>query len=423
MRLETFVVVFLAPAFAYGADTAAETPRDVSEPPFAGDFTWMNGSNYQPEPLLKLGPLVGTLYVDTYFLWSGAQPSDHTAFPSSAAPRHNEAGLNLASIGFELQPNAIDTPQGSPIGQFSMQYGSDTETVAGADPTFSRGFFLSKSGFLPIRTASAGWHFHAWHGINVEAGILPSYVGMESYLTQENWNYLHSFVGDFVPFYMSGARATAYPTDKLKLELWAVNGWQSFGQWHEAGAGGYLVSWRPSDRFSITNDGYAGQDAPKDDKSFRLYSDTSAQLQYFRRSSGPVRSLAVSFIGDFGYEYLSNGVPHGWRTGYALAHRIGFARNFFFALRGDIFWDEGQVLVPVPPGPVNRPDTTTTFLGGGITTTLDYRPSPWLVVRLEYMHREANIPLFSGPDGVSAPGPINFLHYDNRAVLNVTLRL
>ena len=88
--------------------------------------------------------------------------------------------------------------------------------------------------------AAVGWHFHALHGINAELGIFPSYIGLESYLPQENWNYTHAFISDATPYYFVGLRTQLYLTRRLKLELWLVNGWQTFGQWHEGRAGGDL---------------------------------------------------------------------------------------------------------------------------------------------------------------------------------------
>jgi hypothetical protein len=78
---------------------------------------------------------------------------------------------------------------------------------------------------------------------------------------------------------------------------------------------------------------------------------------------------------------------------------------------------------------------TELFLAAGITGTLDFWPSPWLVMRAEYSHRIANQPLFSGPGGTtgpngelpsaSTPGPFtpDLRNTDDRAVFHVTLRL
>jgi len=73
---------------------------------------------------------------------------------------------------------------------------------------------------------------------------------------------------------------------------------------------------------------------------------------------------------------------------------------------------------------------------GGISTNVDFWPSPWLVTRLEYSHRAASQPLFSGHGGITGPngvlpttaaGVMSFTPdlrtTDDRVLLNVTLRL
>ncbi|MFO0663700.1 MAG: outer membrane beta-barrel protein [Polyangiaceae bacterium] len=437
-------LVVIAGHFIFGAEAHAQTtpskevPLDVAEPPFAhGDFSWMNGQNRQPESLLKAGPVNLSLIVDAYYLWSTNHPVDHTAFPSTTAPRHNELSLNMASVGIELPPNAIDTKAGGPVGQFALQYGSMGETNFGQDRTLSRGFFLTKPAFLPIRAASAGWHFHWLHGANIEIGILPSYIALESYIPQENWNYLHPFVSDFTPYYFSGVRAQFHLSQKLKVEAWIVNGWQTFGQWHEGRAGGYLWNYRPTERLSFTNTMYLGQEAAFDPKSIRWYTDNFAQFQYYKAQSGFVRSVAVCVVGDLGYEYRGDGSRYGFRTGESITHRIDFKGNVGLTFRADLYYDPSQALVTSLPleSPYTRPAQDREFFGGGITTTVDFLPSPWLLTRLEFMHRATSIPYFSGPGGITGPNGVapsgtaaatyipDLRRSDNRIVANVTLRL
>ncbi len=416
---------------------AAPKPLDVTEPPFGfGDFTWLNGSNRQPESLLKLGPVTVGMIVDAYYLFQFARPIDHTAFPSTTAPRYNELSLNMVGFGAELPPNAIDTKSGGPIGQFNLQYGATAEATMGQDTTFARGSYLSRTAYQPIRTAQAGWHFHLLHGINVEFGIFPSYVAMESYLPQENWNYLHPFVSDFTPYYFSGSRTQIYLSRKFKVELWVVNGWQTFGQWQEGRAGGFLWNWRPNERFSLSSTVYAGQEVPLDSKASRWYTDNYAQYQYYKSSAGLIRSAAIAVVADLGYDYRGGGARDGVRTGESLSNRVELEGNFAWTIRGDYYYDESQAVVAGFPitSAYARPFQDQPFSGGGATTTFDYWPSPWTLFRLEYMHRAANIPFFSGHGGITGPAGIQpttagaaftpaLRKSDDRIVLNVTLRL
>src|ERR1022692_2780130 len=99
---------------------AAEKPLDVREAPFANhDYSWINGSNRQPNSLLGVGPLTFSLYVDAYYAYQFSHPIDHTIFPTTTAPRHNELSVNLASIGVDV------TGLDGPIGRLYIQYGAN----------------------------------------------------------------------------------------------------------------------------------------------------------------------------------------------------------------------------------------------------------------------------------------------------------
>lgn len=405
-------------------------PLDVRDPPFGGfDASWMNGNNRQPSSLLVMGPLTWTVYVDAYFAWQFRQPVDHTIFPTTTAPRHNETSINLALLGIDL------TGLDGPIGRIYLQYGANTETVTGQDTSKSRGFYLSNRAFDYIQQVSAGWHFHVRHGLNLEVGIFSSYIAMESYLSQENWSYTHPFVSDFTPYYLSGVRLQFFPTRRTKLELWLVNGWQTFGQWHEARAGGHLFNWRPREWLSLTHVLYVGQDAAGDAGSVRAYTDNYLQLRYFQGASRrAIRSAALSLVADLGYERRGD-APSGLMAGGSLTNRFEWTAQWATTLRGDIFYDQTKALVLQFPlaSPYKLP--AGSFLGGGVAVTLDFLPSPWLLLRAEYAHRNASLPYFSGPAGITGPGGVllppasqdqfspDLRTDDDRLIANVTVRL
>ena len=88
--------------------------------------------------------------------------------------------------------------------------------------------------------------------------------------------------------------------------------------------------------------------------------------------------------------------------------------------------DETQALTqPLPSGAFLPPGS---LFAGGIAATFDYTPSPWFLLRLEYAHRAASLPIFSGRDGITSGADTHFLppplrQYDDRVLLNATLRL
>ena len=143
-------------------------------------------------------------------------------------------------------------------------------------------------------------------------------------MPEENWAYGHAFMSDFTPYYFFGGRAQLMLTRRFKLELWAVNGWQTFGEWHEARAGGYLWNWRPREWISLVNSFYAGREAEGDPDSLRLYTDNNLQVQYYKDANASlVRSLAFSLVADIGHEHRGD-APSGWMGGiFARAsHRV-----------------------------------------------------------------------------------------------------
>lgn len=440
------------------AGLPAAEPLDVTEAPFSQhDWSWLNGSNYQPSSLLKVGPVAASFMIDTDYAWQFSNPVDHTIFPTTTAARHSEFSLNLATLGFEL--SGLDTPSGSPIGRVEAQFGSYIATIHGQDATLARGFFLSNPTLSYVKQAGAGWHFHWLHGVNIELGIFPSYIALESYTPQENWNYTHPFVSDFTPYYFAGLRAQIYPAENKKLELWVVNGWQSFGRWHDALTGGYLYTVRPNRLVAVTHTLYVGQDQtrasdPKN-QSLRVYSDNHVQVLLFEELGRAVfQRLAAALVADVGYEYrgphagepTADGAPtppNGVIAGGSLTLRAEWTRVFMSTLRADLFYDQSAAVISALPlgsqyslpgnGNLKNPYE---WLGGGLAATFDVRPNPWLLLRLEYSHRIANQPYFSGPGGITGPNGLtpttpaerdafvpDLRRFDDRLVANVTLRM
>jgi hypothetical protein len=410
------------------AALAATSSVSVSASAIEPDFSWLNGSNRQPSSLLKWGPVTGSVFVDAYYAFQFSQPKDHTIFQTTAAPRHNEIALNLVALGVEIGD------LGGPIGRLYLQAGSNQEALWGQDASTQRGFFLTLRTFAPVQQAALGWHFDVLNGVNVEAGIFPSYFALESYFPQENWNYLHPFVSDFTPYYFAGIRNQWYLTEATKVELWLVNGWQTFGQWHESRAGGYQLNTRPSEHISINHSTYVGKDQPNDGGAVRFYTDNFIQWQWMK--GGLFKSSALALVGDAGWEHRSIG-QSGAMLGSSLSNRVEIDELWAFCLRADIFYDETQALVTqLPLGSLYQLPDKGAFLGGGFTVTVDMLPSPWVLLRAEYGHRIANIPYFSGPGGITGPGGVmpsdpasaasftpDLRKSDDRVVVNATLRL
>lgn len=185
------------------------------------DLGWINGQNRQTDfPLVLkdkngVAILTGVAYLDTYINHDFNNPIDNTHTISSSIGRSNEFTLNLASVGIETNYRNI-------IGRIWLQYGQMASIIQDLDATTARGRNTSVNNLRNIREAAAGYHFNPWHGINVEMGIFMSYIGLESYMTQENWSYQRSMVCDFTPFYFFGRAHAGVPDQAFQDRIVAA---------------------------------------------------------------------------------------------------------------------------------------------------------------------------------------------------------
>lgn len=389
-----------------------------SEPVHAAeesDFSWLNGSNPQRVEPLRTGPLTWTFLVDTYYGWAQHQPADHTVFPTTTAPRHNEINLNLGMLGVEV------TEREGLFGKIVFQGGNYGDTIFGADPTVSRGAYNSLSGLRNIQQAWAGHRFPVLSGLNVVMGLFPAYIGLDSYIPQENWNYTHNLCSDFTPYYLQGVMAQLYPRPDLKTEFWLVNGWQTLGKVGEGFGAGYSVAWRTGEHLSLTHNVLGGQ-LGEDPTRHRLFIDNSLQWRYAVRPWPGVRHVALAAVADGGYESAStrpDGAPATFFGGGGLLHRVVFNEHWAFTVRTSTFNDPQRLVALVPPK--GAPGNGPLWVGEG-TATLDYNPSPWMLYRFEVRHDVANAPYIAGPGGITGASP-DWRHQGSRAMVNATFRM
>lgn len=403
----------------------------TSRVPFAGmDLTWINGqSRIRNSPLVLRDErgetvLTGMAYADVYYNFNFANPLDNTQTISSSIGRHNEFTLNHASIGVETSYKNI-------IGRLWLQTGAMLHIVQELDASVGKGKNTGTGTLKFIREAAAGYHFDKWYGINIEAGIFMSYIGLESYMLNENWSYQRSMVCDFTPFYFQGARVQMFPSAKVKQEVWLLNGWQSYNSYGRSPGAGSSTYYRPSENVQLAANFYFGRDTQDPDTlgrqsgRIRFHHDHSAVIRYYHRpQSGKISQSAFSINNHYGFQ---RGTGPGdtitarqhFMIGTSLASRTWFNRNkLALTLRADYLVNGGNYLA-FAPSPVT-PNAYSDILAIDpykalrlfqATTTFDVMPNDHVTFRFEYGYRRSNLPYFTGPHGTTSPsgwsnGPI-----------------
>jgi len=405
------VVPFMALARLASADGDAKPAE-----PFAfADFTWLNGNSRETETPLDTPVFTGQLSIDTNYTYSFARPIDHTLVGSTTSGRHGEIQLSDLAVGGDFHWKGAR-------GRVMTQFGLYSTMQPRNDSSPSRGQWNLADAYRYLSEAYGGYHWDVLHGINVDVGLFMSYVGLCSYYDFENWVYQESYVSANTPWFFQGARIQIFPTDKLKIEPWLVNGWQSYGTFNEMPGLGLQVLWRPTGWFSVLSNSYFGSDALGDSARKRYHSDNSVQVKYDDSPGELIDRAAFSITVDFGCE-SGGGVscsggsatsPSQYFAGFMAYHRVWLDHDRFgVTVGGGAMTNPGRYLVLLPPingatATSGTPYFTTNpgdkFRGWDSSLTLDYMPSQFVTWRLEYNHREASVPYFAGHGGVTPPG-------------------
>jgi hypothetical protein len=358
------------------------------------------------------------LDIDTNFTYSFNHPIDDTIVGSTATARHNEVTLAFLGLGGDFHV-------GNVRGRLFTQFGTRSTAVPRNDLTVNRGQFDLLTVYRYLSEAYAGYHFDALHGINVDVGLFFSYVGLFSYTQFENWGYQASFTSDNTPWFFNGARVQIFPTDRLKVELWLINGWQSYGKFNELPGFGYQLFYAPEEWIKLVFNGYVGTDTQGHPGRVRFHSDNSVLVRYQNQPGGNGLSRgALSFTFDWGFEQ-GEGVTafRGSGTEGNCTDATPCEQNFLSAMVYNNLWfwqnrfswllgagfirNPGRYLVLVPTGVAAATFDTnpgTRFVGWDASTNVSYYPSQNLTLRLELSYHHASVPYYAGSGGVTGPG-------------------
>jgi hypothetical protein len=263
------------------------------------------------------------------------------------------------------------------------------------------------------------------HGINIDAGIFMSYVGLFSYYNFDNWAYQPSYVSSNTPWFFEGIRIQFFPTQHLKIEPWIINGWQSYASSNSRKGLGGQLKWTPFVWMNIISNEYGlGSDDFETPGRDRIHTDNSIEVKYYDKPNEYLDKMAFSLTGDIGCEYGAGvnchndhgGQPKQSFAGYMLYDRAWFKKDLYaFTIGGGQIDNPGMYLVLVPPingesatsaalnSPYFQMNSGDLFKGWDSTVTFDYMPRQWFTWRWEYGIRGTNIPYWNGRGGMTPP--------------------
>jgi Putative beta-barrel porin-2, OmpL-like. bbp2 len=404
----------LAESTGSAATRAARDPTPPSEPFAFADFTWLTGNPRTKDSPLQTEAFTGEFRVDVNYVHDFNHPVDDTIAGSSEIFRSREVQLTQLGIGGDFHYKNVR-------GRLMTQFGMYSEATPRNDASPSRGQWDLADAYRYLSEAYGGYHWDALNGINFDAGIFVSYVGLFSYYQFDNWAYQPSYVSSNTPWFFNGVRIQIFTSDRLKIEPWIVNGWQSYGKFNQAPGLGLQVLWRPNGSISILGNQYWGTDTLGNSDRMRIHTDDSIQVKYLDNPGSWLSKAAFTLTLDAGCEYgggvsctsSSPGSPAQYFLGFMAYNRLWFMSDLFaMTVGGGAITNPGRYLVLLPP--INGATATSgtpyftekpgdEYKAWDLSVTLDYMPIQFVTFRVEGNHREANVPYFAGSGGVTPP--------------------
>jgi hypothetical protein len=409
----------LAPVTPSPVLQAAATPVD-NETPFAfGDFTWLNGTPRNKDTAFDTPFFTPEVRFDTHFMQSFNQPKDHTMGGSTESFRSGEFQEEQISVGGDFHWQNVR-------GRILTMFGLFATTTPRNDGSAAVGQWDLRDAYRYVSEAYGGYHFNVNHGLNVDAGIFVSYIGLFSYYNFDNWTYQPSYVSSNTPWFFNGLRIQWFPTNKLKIEPWVINGWQSYAKFNGHHGFGGQILYRPYEWLSLVFNNYGnGTDTLGNPNRVRLHTDDSIEVRYYNKPEEKgISKMALSFTADAGCEYGGGVTCHGGKggpkqdfLGWMLYNRVWFNKDrFAVTLGGGQMNNPGRYLTLLPP--INGADAISgspyfTANPGDkahmwdATATFNWMPKQYLTWWLETGYRHSDVPYFSGRGGITPPGGNN----------------
>jgi hypothetical protein len=407
------------------APPAAPAPAAPSvdlQTPFAyADFTWMLSNPRNQDEVLDGKYFSGEFRVDTNYMYDYNHPIDHTLDGTTEGERTGEFVIQALNIGGDFHA-------GNMQGRILTQFGAVSTAVPRNDASYSQGQWDLADAYRYLTEMYAGYHINVQHGLNLQVGDFLSFIGLFSYYSFDNWMYQPSYVSSNTPWFFTGMRAQWFPTNKLKIEPWLINGWQTYAKYNgREGVGGQIL-WRPTANLDFVWNTYTlGRDTLGNDNRSRYHEDDSQEFKYYENPKRFMHRAAFTVTEDVGCETGGNaqigqnvvcthGYVHGRGPsqnfmGIMAYNRWWFDKDRFAAeIGGGVVDNPGRYLVLLPP--VNGANATSGtpyfpeapglgYRAYDFQIGADYFPSQWVTWHVEWTQRGSNVPYFAGPGGMT----------------------
>lgn len=180
-----------------------------------------------------------TAYADAYYAFDNDNLADETRQLAVTNFGKDVFGLNMAQIKANYNHEKFR-------GKLAIHFGDIRETL-----------YDNRTRYPILQEGNAG--VKLFKNLWLDAGYFQSHIGKEKLLPKDNWFSTYTIGNIFQPFYQSGIRMSYNFSEKLKTELYLVNGYGIFEDNNKNKSIGWTVDYK-SEKFGVYYAGLAGNE-------------------------------------------------------------------------------------------------------------------------------------------------------------------
>jgi len=265
--------------------------------------------------------------------------------PYTTQPYYSdEFALNLGYVDAVLSTERFH-------GRLALQYGSSVIANYADEPHEFVRYFQEAYGGVSI---SDSW--------KIDAGIFFSHLGMESWISRDDFTPSRSLVADYSPYYQTGIRSIHDVSDQLHLELHIVRGWQNISD-DIRPCYGTQIAYLPSEDLRLIYNTFVG-----DEDGTRVFNN-------FVIKHSVTESFGINSSFDLGSQNRHD-ESRAWWHGWAIVPHYRINDTYAIAGRVERYDDPHQIMIQTLSG--------QSFNTTGLSVNLDTTIIKNLIWRNEY---------------------------------------
>jgi hypothetical protein len=288
--------------------------------------------------------------------------------------RQDEPNINLAYLGARYDDSKFRS-------RIAFQAGNSVVANTLYEPNPDLGFI--QEAYAGIRVSETAW---------IDAGVYLGHIGMESWISKNNFTYTRSLLSDYVPYYSSGFRYVNDISSQTHFEFHLMQGWQNISETNSAKSFGIQIKKNIKD-LTLTYNNYFGDERviPGQENRFRTYHNFIGEMSV----KDNLKVQASLDLGTQTQQYNSG--TDSWHA-FAVSFQYKLDPKNFIAWRAERYIDPNQANVQT-----NSPNG---FRVLSASINYDFNPTNNISWRTEFKAYQSRDPIYPSSHSTEKMGAL-----------------